>query len=131
MGYYTGAVFEVAHPEYSFSLGGGGRYDNMVGRFLGRQVSACGFSVGFERLMLALSDEDILGNSANECVVIIYDGAETILEAYKMAQSLRDQGAQVTVLPREKKVSRQIQRLRELGSGKILLAEKGGIRDAA
>lgn len=51
MGYYTGAIFEVAHPALGYSLGGGGRYDGMIGRFLGTDVPAAGFSLGFERLV--------------------------------------------------------------------------------
>lgn len=51
MGYYTGPIFEVAHPELGYSLGGGGRYDGMIGRFLGAEVPATGFSLGFERLI--------------------------------------------------------------------------------
>ncbi|MEQ1735618.1 MAG: ATP phosphoribosyltransferase regulatory subunit [Rhodoglobus sp.] len=51
MGYYTGAIFEVAHPSLGYSLGGGGRYDGMIGRFLGTDVPAAGFSLGFERLV--------------------------------------------------------------------------------
>lgn len=59
MGYYTGTIFEIAHPDYSSSLGGGGRYDHMIGRFLGHEVPACGFSIGFERIvdLLAVRDE--------------------------------------------------------------------------
>jgi histidyl-tRNA synthetase len=51
MGYYTGSIIELFHPEMGVSLGGGGRYDGMVGRFLGEDVPACGFSLGFERLI--------------------------------------------------------------------------------
>lgn len=51
MGYYTGSIIELFHPELGVSLGGGGRYDGMVGRFLGDDVPACGFSLGFERLI--------------------------------------------------------------------------------
>ena len=51
MGYYTGPIFEVAHPSLGYSLGGGGRYDGMIGRFLGSDVPATGFSLGFERLV--------------------------------------------------------------------------------
>ena len=51
MGYYTGTIFEVAHPSVDYSLGGGGRYDGMIGRFLGAEVPAAGFSLGFERLV--------------------------------------------------------------------------------
>lgn len=51
MGYYTGPIFEIAHPRLAYSLGGGGRYDGMIGRFLGTDVPATGFSLGFERLV--------------------------------------------------------------------------------
>lgn len=60
MGYYTGTIFEIAHPASSSSLGGGGRYDGMIGRFLGTDVPACGFSLGFERLvdLVTLTDDE-------------------------------------------------------------------------
>ena len=51
MGYYTGTIFEIAHPSSAGSLGGGGRYDGMIGRFLGADVPAAGFSIGFERIV--------------------------------------------------------------------------------
>jgi histidyl-tRNA synthetase len=56
MGYYTGTIFEIAHPSSASSLGGGGRYDGMIGRFLGRDVPAVGFSIGFERIVDLLPD---------------------------------------------------------------------------
>ena len=51
MGYYTGTIFEVAHRDRNFSVAGGGRYDHVVGKWLGREVPACGFSIGFERII--------------------------------------------------------------------------------
>ena len=59
MGYYTGTIFELAHPSVDYSLGGGGRYDGMIGRFLGQEVPAVGFSLGFERLV------DLVAESAD------------------------------------------------------------------
>jgi histidyl-tRNA synthetase len=56
MGYYTGPIFEISHTGYPSSIAGGGRYDNMIGRFLGRPVPACGFSIGFERLVEILEE---------------------------------------------------------------------------
>ena len=56
MGYYTGTIFEIASPAFPSSIAGGGRYDRMVGRLLGRDVPACGFSIGFERLIMILSE---------------------------------------------------------------------------
>ena len=57
MGYYTGAIFEVTMDEYNFSIAGGGRYDKMIGKFSGQDVAACGFSIGFERIVTILKDE--------------------------------------------------------------------------
>ena len=70
MGYYTGTIFEIAHPDHGYSLGGGGRYDHMIGRFLGQEVPACGFSIGFERIvdLLEISDE-----ARPRAVVLVYD----------------------------------------------------------
>lgn len=70
MGYYTGTIFEIAHPDHGYSLGGGGRYDHMIGRFLGQEVPACGFSIGFERIvdLLAVRDE-----GRPRSVALVYD----------------------------------------------------------
>jgi histidyl-tRNA synthetase len=56
LSYYTGAIMEVAVPDLAGSLGGGGRYDNLVGMFLGRDVPACGFSLGLERIIVVMTD---------------------------------------------------------------------------
>lgn len=58
MGYYTGTIFEIALPEFGGACGGGGRYDKMVGNFTGNNVPACGFSIGFERIVLLLMEQD-------------------------------------------------------------------------
>ncbi|MGR2753877.1 histidine--tRNA ligase [Agromyces arachidis] len=70
MGYYTGTIFEIAHTDHGYSLGGGGRYDHMIGRFLGHEVPACGFSIGFERIvdLLAVRDE-----GRPRSVVLVHD----------------------------------------------------------
>jgi histidyl-tRNA synthetase len=70
MGYYTGAIFEVAHPSLSYSLGGGGRYDGMIGRFLGNDVPAAGFSLGFERIVDLV---DLPEADAAAAVALIHD----------------------------------------------------------
>lgn len=56
MSYYTGTIFEIAMPELGAACGGGGRYDKMVGKFTGNDVPACGFSIGFERIILLLME---------------------------------------------------------------------------
>ncbi|UOQ88534.1 histidine--tRNA ligase [Agromyces endophyticus] len=70
MGYYTGTIFEIAHPEFGYSLGGGGRYDHMIGRFLGQEVPACGFSIGFERIVDLL---EIRRDDRPRAVVLVHD----------------------------------------------------------
>jgi histidyl-tRNA synthetase len=70
MGYYTGAIFEVAHPSLGYSLGGGGRYDGMIGRFLGTDVPAAGFSLGFERLVELVELPDA---NATDAAALLYD----------------------------------------------------------
>jgi len=70
MGYYTGTIFEVAHPDVPYSLGGGGRYDGMIGRFLGQDVPAAGFSLGFERLVDLV---DLAAGDAADGLVLLHD----------------------------------------------------------
>lgn len=70
MGYYTGAIFEIAHPASRSSLGGGGRYDGMIGRFLGTQVPAAGFSIGFERILDLIEPA---ATDARDAVALLYD----------------------------------------------------------
>ncbi len=70
MGYYTGPIFEIEHPGLGYSLGGGGRYDGMIGRFLGQDVPATGFSIGFERIVDLI---DLPGDAGTESIVLVYD----------------------------------------------------------
>jgi len=101
MGYYTGTIFEIAHPDYGYSLGGGGRYDGMIGRFLGTEVPAVGFSLGFERLvdLVALTDREVA-----ESVALLYgpDVAPHTLLALKSA--LIAEGKRVRIERRPKNV---------------------------
>jgi histidyl-tRNA synthetase len=83
MGYYTGAIFEVAHPALGYSLGGGGRYDGMIGRFLGTEVPAAGFSLGFERLVELVQLPDSLSTDA---AALVHD-ADVPLETLAALQS--------------------------------------------
>lgn len=69
MGYYTGMIFEATHPSVSYSLGGGGRYDGMIGRFLGTEVPATGFSIGFERIVDLV---ELAESEAAEALVLLH-----------------------------------------------------------
>ena len=101
MGYYTGTIFEVAHPEVGYSLGGGGRYDGMIGRFLGAETPAAGFSLGFERIvdLAALPDDDLAG-----AVAVIHDGVDPAHLARLQAQLVAS-GQRVRVERKPRNVS--------------------------
>jgi histidyl-tRNA synthetase len=92
MGYYTGTIFEIAHPDFGYSLGGGGRYDHMIGRFLGQEVPACGFSIGFERIvdLLAVRDE-----GRPRAVVLVYDAEVEPATLLALKHELVASGARV------------------------------------
>ena len=99
MGYYTGAIFEVAHPDLGYSLGGGGRYDGMIGRFLGTDVPAVGFSLGFERLVDLVADSDTADDSS---VAVIYDPSLTPAELVTAKKSLLAEGLRVRLVVKTK-----------------------------
>jgi histidyl-tRNA synthetase len=111
MGYYTGTIFEVAHPELGYSLGGGGRYDGMIGRFLGSDVPAVGMSLGFERLVdLVELDE----NEVPDAAALIYDDVPAAqLAALKSA--LIASGSRVRLEKRPKKLPALLDQLKASG----------------
>ena len=80
MSYYTGTIFEIAIPEFGGSCGGGGRYDKMVGKFTGHDVPACGFSIGFERIVLLLMEQGFkIPEDYDKVVYLIEKGVEPLL----------------------------------------------------
>lgn len=100
MSYYTGTIFEIAMPEFGGSCGGGGRYDEMIGKFTGNQVPACGFSIGFERIILLLLEQgfEVPGQSEKIAYLIEknYPG-EKLAQVIEQAQKERALGKQVLV----------------------------------
>lgn len=108
MGYYTGTVFEVAHPELPYSLAGGGRYDGMIGRFLGTEVPACGASIGFERIVDLISART--DNSERFVAILSEPGtAPSALIAIKTLLTAR--GMRIRLEPRAKNQRAQLDRL--------------------
>ena len=85
MGYYTGQVFEIMHPDMSGSVAGGGRYDKLIGRSLGHDVPACGFSIGFERIVDLLSREQ-----ARDAVAVLVESDVPVTEALAIAREMRE-----------------------------------------
>ncbi len=101
MSYYTGTIFEIALPGFGGSCGGGGRYDKMVGKFTGNDVPACGFSIGFERIVLLLTESgfQIPGRPKKTAFLIEKGvGGDRLCEIIAKAQAARKEGAQVLVV---------------------------------
>ncbi|MDE7268074.1 MAG: histidine--tRNA ligase [Lachnospiraceae bacterium] len=100
MSYYTGTIFEIAMPEFGGSCGGGGRYDKMIGRFTGKDVPACGFSIGFERIILILMENGFkIPNQSKKKAYLVEKGisGEALCNVIAEAQKERQSGAQVLV----------------------------------
>ncbi len=118
MSYYTGTIFEIAIPEFGGSCGGGGRYDKMVGKFTGKDVPACGFSIGFERIILLLMESGFqIPNSPKKKVYLLEKGVEgaVLADCIAKAQEERAQGTQVLVARMNKNKKFQKEQLQKEG----------------
>ena len=122
MSYYTGPIFEIAMDEFGGSVGGGGRYDRMVERFAGTPVSACGFSIGFERIILLLMERGFKVPDAAEKTAVLVDkkaDAERLSEVFRDAAKARKEGRVVTVSSMKKNKRFQKEQLAAQGFEKI------------
>ncbi len=109
LSYYTGPIFEIAVADLAGSLGGGGRYDNLVGMFLGRQIPACGFSLGLERILVVMEEREMFGGSETAADVMVGVWDESLAsEALKLAGELRSAGLRVDLFPDRDKVGKQM-----------------------
>ena len=118
MSYYTGTIFEIAIPEFGSSCGGGGRYDKMVGKFTGNDVPACGFSIGFERIVLLLLQNNFqVPDSPRKVAYLIEKGVEgqALQEVITKAQNARKEGSQVLMVRMNKNKKFQKKQLTEEG----------------
>ncbi len=123
MSYYTGPIFEIAMDELGSSVGGGGRYDRMIGRFAGTDVPACGFSIGFERIILILMEQGFKVPGAAEKTAYLLDknaDASLYAKAFSMAAKDRSEGKCATVLRKKKNVRFQKEQLAAQGYANIL-----------
>ncbi|MDO5299876.1 MAG: histidine--tRNA ligase [Clostridia bacterium] len=123
MGYYTGPIFEVTMDGYNFAIAGGGRYDKMIGKFSGQNVSASGFSIGFERIVTILKDHmkdsHKIGEGATAYLIGNRVSKERKTEVLATARQLREDGTVVTVLPMSKNMRHQIELLEAEGFTKF------------
>lgn len=118
MSYYTGTIFEVAMPEFGGSCGGGGRYDEMVGKFTGNQVPACGFSIGFERIILLLMENGFhVPGEPEKAAFLIEKGisGDALCNVIAAAQEERKSGKQVLVVRMNKNKKFQKEQLTKDG----------------
>ena len=126
MGYYTGQVFEIIHPGMSGSVAGGGRYDKLIGRSLGHDVPACGFSIGFERIVDLLSAE-----LARDAVAVLVEGDVPVADALAVAREMRRASGLeqvVEVVRRSGKFGAQLKRLEAAGfEGFVLVRAEDGV----
>lgn len=114
MGYYTGMVFEIVSSKFSSSVAGGGRYDKMIGKFLGESVPAVGFSIGFERICEILKDREILANNEKN-LVLVYSDDNNMVDVLNKVTDFRQSGWKVNILKRSKKLGKQLDALIDNG----------------
>ncbi len=119
MGYYTGPIFEVASTEFGSSLAGGGRYDNMIGKFLkNTDVPACGFSIGFERILYILQEQNrsLQNDTKRMRSAIIYDPKQANLpQLFAAAAKLRTAEHDISLEIRQKNLKLQLESLKKIG----------------
>ena len=126
-GYYTGMVFEVTCPQFSGAVAGGGRYDNMVGKFIGQQVPAVGFSIGFERVCGILLEQGYQIPGAKPKMALLYLKDADFAAVLAKAESLRAD-YDVTVLPQAKKLGKQFGTLEAAGYNAVAFADNDDVK---
>ena len=119
MGYYTGIIFEIEHPESGSSIGGGGRYDGMVGKWLGEEVAAVGISLGFERVADLVAAE----LSENKYLVLVFEQSDLNQALVTQAQAI-EAGYQVRLEPKPKKLNTLLDGLKQQGFSLFASLEK-------
>lgn len=110
LSYYTGAIMEISVKDLPGSLGGGGRYDNLVGMFSGEDIPACGFSLGLERIIVVMTEREMFPEalicSPADVMVSIWD-SESVSESIALANELRAAGLRVDLYPEADKIGKQ------------------------
>ncbi|MBC9935709.1 MULTISPECIES: histidine--tRNA ligase [unclassified Leucobacter] len=127
MGYYTGTIYEIAHPGSGSSVGGGGRYDGMIGRFLGEDVPAAGFSIGFERVVDLI---DVPGEIGPESIALVYDADAAPADLAAIKRELVSRGHRVRLEKRQKNMKTLLARIRDAGFTRFA-SVRAGVSDAA
>ena len=132
MSYYTGTIFEIAIPQFGGSCGGGGRYDRMVGKFTGNDVPACGFSIGFERIIMLLMENGFqVPDQPEKVAYLIEKGVEgrNLCDIIARAQDRRKDGTQVLIARMNKNKKFQKEQLTAQGYGEFEEFYKEGLKN--
>ena len=119
-GYYTGTVFEISANGYSGAIAGGGRYDNLIGKFISEKVPAVGFSIGFERIFSILKEKGVKASGMRKKLAVIYEGV--FLEGYSAAEALRER-YDCSLFEKPKKVGKLLNNLEKNGFDGFVYAE--------
>jgi histidyl-tRNA synthetase len=119
MGYYTGSIFEIEHPASGSSIGGGGRYDGMVGKWLGTEVAAVGVSIGFERVAELVSDSA----ASSKSLVVIFEPSEQQAALSVQAEAIAA-GYLVRLEPTPKKLNTLLDSLKDQGMAEFAVLEE-------
>jgi histidyl-tRNA synthetase len=132
LSYYTGAIMEINVADLAGSLGGGGRYDNLVGMFLGQNIAACGFSLGLERILVVMTERNMfpptLATTPADVMIAPFDAAGAGA-AMRLAATLRGAGLRVLVYPDAEKIGKQIKYADSRGIPFVALLGENEIRD--
>jgi len=127
MGYYTGQIFEIEADNYGTSIAGGGRYDNLIGRFLdGVVIPACGFSIGFERVISILEEQNFQIPKTQNKIVLLYseEDIKNMEDVFKTAQTLRESGNTVLTELKSKNLKAQLDKVMEQGFDSFAIFSK-------
>ncbi|MCR5203273.1 MAG: histidine--tRNA ligase [Lachnospiraceae bacterium] len=127
-GYYTGTIFEVAVDGYSGAVAGGGRYDNLIGKFLKQDIPAVGFSIGFERIFGILSEDENLKMADKPKKIALFFDDDNMKDAFKYADTLRET-MNVSLIKRPKKLGKYLNKIENAGfDGFKVYGEEGDIK---
>ncbi len=125
MGYYTGPIFEAAYGDYGSSIAGGGRYDRMVGRLIGQDVPACGFSIGFERVVSILEERSGVAGPERDRVAFLFGRDDPLSEVASAAGRLRSRDRVVSLTLKRKNLAKQLDDLMGEGFGSYAVFRAG------
>lgn len=129
LGYYTGCIFEIAVKDLSGSLGGGGRYDDLIGMFLGRAVPACGFSIGLERILVVMEQRNMFPEElVKGRVLVTTPDTHALPRALALAYELREVGRSVDLHPKAAKPGKMRKRADDAGFAHVIVVGDDPLR---